>query len=204
MKSRTRFAALALAVGVNASASAQAAMDKPMYAIGDKWEFARVSSDGTKNTWTREIVEMPAAGRLRVKFGNGTVSDYDDAMNPMPEGDPERTYRLVVYPLKRTTEWSLSRRFPDPNVGETGTGRVTSMERVTVPAGTFECYRTEIASSRTNKQLKTNTQWVRWYCPEVKWLAKQIVETYTYNPYNPAATGTVVETSELVKFTPGK
>ena len=204
MRNDTRTWMLAIATLYVASAHAQPAMDKPQLAIGDKWEFSVVAQDGATRTWSREVVEMPTPGRVRVKFGNGTISDFDDAMNPMPQGDPERTLKLVAYPLKPTSEWSVNRRFPDPNVGETGTAKVVSVERVTVPAGTFDCYRTEIASSRTNKQFKTNTKWVRWYCPDVKWFAKQVVETYTYNPYNPAGTGTTVETSELMKFTPGK
>jgi hypothetical protein len=193
-----------LAAGLSLAVQAQPAADKPTLNVGDKWVFSQVAADGKTTSWSREIVELPSGEPVRVRWGNGTLAEYDDAMNFVPEGKPEFMRALVKYPLKVGNEWSLSRNFANPGTGETGKAKVAAYEAVTVPAGTFQCYRVEAEATLTNKTYYETRRWVRWYCPEVKWIAKETVETKTYNPYNPAATGTVQTSSELVKFTPGK
>ncbi len=139
-----------------------------------------------------------------MRLGNGNIVDYDGAMNFMPEGKPERARALAKYPLQIGSEWAVARKFPNPGTDERGSAKVVAFETITVPAGTFQCYRVEAQASLTNKSYNETRNWVRWYCPEIKWIAKETVETKTHNPYNPAATGTTLQTSELVKFTPGK
>ena len=204
MKALARFGALLwLTAGFCVSGLAQPVAEKPMFDVGDKWQFSDVAAGGKTGSWSREIVEIPSAERLRVRFGNGKINEYDDAMNFIPEG-AERALLLAKYPLKIGEEWAVGRKFANPHLEERGKARVVGNETITVPAGTFQCYRVEAQTSRTNKTYNETRNWVRWYCPDVKWIAKEIVETRTYNPYNPAATGTTQQTSELVKFTPGK
>jgi ribosomal protein S28E/S33 len=70
--------------------------------------------------------------------------------------------------------------------------KVVAIESITVPAGTFQCYRIEANSSQGGRQDSTQRSWVRWYCPEVKWMAKEIVETIVFSRSNPSANGTTV------------
>jgi hypothetical protein len=184
---------------------AQPAGDAPKINVGDHWSFARTEkTSGKADTWSRTVADVPGEDRLQVKLGAGTMEEYDGAMNFMPQGNPDFRRPLVVYPLVVGKEWSIARKFANPNVSENGKAKVVAIESITVPAGTFQCYRIEANSSQGGKQDSTQRSWVRWYCPEVKWMAKEIVETIVFSRSNPSANGTTVETSELVRFTPGK
>jgi hypothetical protein len=192
-------------VTCSAAALSQPTADKPKIVVGDQWEFASTTTPpGKDDTWSRTVVEVPADDRLRVKFGVGTLADYDGNMDWMPDGNPDFRRQLVAYPLAVGKEWSVSRRFPNPSTSETGKARVAAQEQVTVPAGTFQCWRVEAEASLVNKNYSERRLWKRWYCPEVKWIAKEVVETTIFNPGNPASNGRTVQTSELVRFTAGK
>jgi len=183
----------------------QTVAEKPKINVGDQWEFARTTKPSSKeDTWSRTVLEIPAEDRLRVKLESGTVADYNGVMDWMPQGRPEFLRTLANYPLTVGKTWSIDRRFENPNTSETGKAKMSAFEQITVPAGTYQCFRIEAESSLVNKNYSERRFWTRWYCPEVKWIAKEVVETRTFNPVNPAANGTVVETSELVRFTPGK
>lgn len=186
-----------------APAHAQPAAEQPSFSVGDKWVFGSVA-DGKTSNWSREVVEVPTPEQLRVRYGNGTIADYDNAMNFMAEGKPEFTRVLAKYPMKVGTEWPVARKFANPSSAESGNAKVVAYEELTVPAGVFQCYRVEAHAVMTNKLYSEQRKWTRWYCPDVKWIAKEIVETKTFNPSNPAASGTTLQTSELVKFTSGK
>ena len=184
---------------------AQPAADKPKIVVGDKWQFISNTEPGAKgDTWSRTVLEVPGDDRLRVQFGGGTIGDYDGNMDWMPEGNPEYRRQLVAYPLAVGKEWSVARRFPNPNTSETGKAKVAAYEQITVPAGTFQCWRIEADASLVNRTNSERRVWTRWYCPEVKWIGKEVVETTINNRGNPSANGRTVATSELVRFTPGK
>ncbi len=183
---------------------AQPAAEKPKIVVGDKWQFASTTEPGAKaDTWSRTVVEVLGEDRLRVKFGAGTLGEYDGAMDWMPDGNPDYRRQLVAYPLALGKEWPVARRFANPSTSETGKAKVVAQEQVTVPAGTFQCWRVEAEASLVNKTYSERRIWTRWYCPEVKWIAKEIVETTVFNPGNPASNGRTVATSELRRFTPG-
>lgn len=203
MMQLTKFGAIVLAAaGLCASAFAQPAGERPKFNVGDKWVFNQSTGDGKTTTWSREIVELPSAEQLRVRMGSGKVEDYDGAMNFMPEGNAERVRVLAKYPLKVGDAWSFSRKFANPQIAEEGKAKVVAFESLTVPAGTFQCYRVEAEASLTNKSYKENRTWVRWYCPDVKWIAKETLDTKTTS--RESGSSATAETSELVKFTPGK
>jgi hypothetical protein len=194
---------VSLAAFAAVAADAQPVADKPAFVVGDSWEFTQKSGDGPTTTWTRQVVEIPAADRLRVRLQDNTVADYDGAFNFMPQGNPEFSRILVKYPLKVGDEWAVGRKFANPGTAETGKAKVVAYEAVTVPAGTFQCYRIEAEASQASREAKENRTWKRWYCPEVKWFAKEVLETQTFGTRGRIG-GTVSQTSELVKFTPGK
>ena len=81
---------------------------------------------------------------------------------------------------------------------------MVAQEQITVPAGSYQCYRIDAESTLVQRTYYERRFWKRWYCPVVMWFAKEVLETITFDRLNPAANGTVVETSELVRFTPGK
>ena len=184
----------------SAVALAQPVAEKPAYKVGDRWQFT--STEGDKTTkWSREIVDVRADG-LTVKFGNGTTNAYDDAMNFVDPEGAANSRILGRYPLRVGAEWQFARKAGQKGaLDERGSAKVVAYEKVTVPAGTYDCYRVETESSITGRLFNEKHAWTRWYCPEIRWIAKERMEVQTFNPRAPPTSTTSV--SELVKFTPG-
>jgi hypothetical protein len=184
-------------------AGSQSTANKPDWKVGDSWEFRSVTSPEDKESkWSRQIVELLPEERIRVRFGDGKLEQYDTALNFIPEGRADFTRVLVRYPLKVGDEWSYARKFNNQNWEEKGTAKVAAYETITVPAGTYECYRVEVDASFGAMGSSTQSLWSRWYCPKVKWIAKERLETRVFRRRDPAQM--TVQTSELVKFTPGE
>lgn len=183
-------------------AAGQPVTQKPTIKVGDAWEFSAVSEpEGKRSSWTRTILEVASADSLKVRVEDDKVFDYDSALNFMPEGRADYARVLVKYPLKVGDEWEMSRKFPNPNTVELGKAKVVAFETITVPAGSFQCYRVEAEAALVSRGTKEDRLWKRWYCPDVKWIAKEVLETRT-QPRGSAARTSSVQTSELVKFTP--
>jgi len=202
MNALSKLGFIGLCAGMSTIAQAQPAAERPKFNVGDKWEFKQSTPDGKTTTWSREIVEIPSGEQLRVRMGNGNMTDFDGAMNFMPEGKPEYARMLAKYPLKVGDAWTFSRKFANPGTSEEGKAKVVALESLAVPAGNFQCYRVEAEATLTNKAYRENRVWVQWYCPDVKWIAKQTLETRTTT--RDSGSNATSETSELVKFTPGK
>ncbi len=140
---------------------------------------------------------------MKVRQQYGRVADYDGAMNFMPGGSNPRI--LTRYPMKVGDEWDISRRIEGTGMVETGKVKVAAYEPIRVPAGTFQCYRVEAVTNLSQgAAYKEDRIWKRWYCPEVKYFARESIDTTIVNPASPAASGHKTLTSELVSFTPGK
>jgi hypothetical protein len=200
---------LGLTVAAIAPVVGQPVADAPKIVVGDRWEFKSNTAPGDKTgKWSREVVEVAPDGALRVRVGKGRIDDYDAAMNDLEGGKSGRARILVQYPIKVGDEWKLwqiDRKFENPNLGESGTVAVVAVETIAVPAGTFQCFRIEAKSVYMNRHNYTRTRhWKRWYCPDVKWIAKEWLETTVRSTTNPASSGTTTVESELVAFTPGK
>lgn len=184
---------------------AQPVAEKPKIVVGDSWDYkGKIMPDGTPNDSTRTVVEIDRNDVLKIRQQTGTVTEYDGAMNWMPGGQKDTARVLVRYPLKVGDEWQLTRKFPNSTAVEDIKGKVVAYEPLTVPAGTFQCYRVEATTVLTSGPHKETRVWKRWYCPEVKSYAKESIDTTIVSPGKPSASGTKVLTSELVKFTPGK
>lgn len=193
----------AVALVWTAFAGAQPIAAKPQIRAGDSWVHQTITEPGAESgSMSRTVEGILPGGRLRVKGGNGSIAYYDDVMNNV---GPELTLDvrpLVRYPMKVDDSWSYARRFGVPGSEEQGTVNVTAFESITVPAGTFDCYRIEADYSMVTQGGHTRTLVVRWYCPAVKWMAKERVETRMSPRYGPGMT-TVVRTAELVRFVAG-
>jgi len=175
--------------------------DKPVYKVGDKWVFKQ--SDGSANSteWSREITAV-ATGALTVRFENGTTNEFDEMMN-FTQGGVQNVRLLVRYPLKVGDSWSFVRKAGQNGQGEErGEAKVVKIESITVPAGTFECYRIDAKAQFTLRTYNEQREWARWYCPTVKWIVREDLETNTFRPGAGGQSRTKA-TSELVSFTPG-
>ncbi len=193
-----------LSAGVHGIAASQPVAESPKLKAGDAWEFRQTTTPGDNVTQlTRKITEIGPGDRVQVLWQDGTLKQYDSAMNFIPQGKPEYVRILARYPLKVGDQWSYTRKFPNPLTEEKGDAKVVAYESVTVPAGTFDCFRVDVKAEFSVRTYQQRNLWSRWYCPAVKWTAKERHETYIFS----VSTGggkTTVDTIELVKFTPGE
>ena len=195
---------LALSACLDGGAWGQPTSDPPDYKVGDKWTYRMVEKVADKTSeWSREIAEVGPGNRLLGRFEDGRTNEYDNAMNWAPTG-PEDARVLVKYPLKVGASWTFTHK-PNTttNVRENGEAKVVSYESITVPAGTFDCYRVDAQATAGARGYSAHRKWSRWYCPAIKWIAKEHVETTINDPGKGGATRTVA-TSELTAFSPAK
>jgi hypothetical protein len=110
---------------------------------------------------------------------------------------------LARYPLEIGAEWKYTRRpGRTGQFEERGSAKIVGYERVTVPAGTFACFRVDAEETTSYRTYSEQRSWNRWYCPEIKWIAKERVEVHTFRPSGPPSSSVTV--SELEKYTPGQ
>lgn len=181
----------------------QATADRPDYKVGDKWTYHRVDAVADKtDEWSREITEVGPGNHMVVRTESGSADQSDEAMNFAPAG-PEDARVLVKYPLKVGNSWTYSAiTNPASLAREKGEVKVVAYESISVPAGTFDCYRIDAEATTAARAYKAQRRWSRWYCPAIKWIGKQHLET---NIFNPGGVNTRTdETSELTSFSPGK
>ena len=183
----------------------QPVAEQPKFEVGDGWTFLSTNSTGGKPIrWSLTVVELLPDNRIRGVLGNGNSWIYDGALNYMPDGMIERTIMYARYPMRVGDEWEVSSKSENPRESTTGTSKVISYERLTVPAGTFDCFVVETNWQYRQKLFNYSQRSKVWYCPAIKWSAKKVVETRRNNPYGPDAgevSGTTVQTHELIAFT---
>ncbi len=193
--------ALALYLVASRPIAAQPVFERPDYAPGDMWQFQfKRESDGTSGRWRRTIDALVSGDRFAVRHGNGTVEYFDRSLNFVggtPEGDPRE---LVRFPLKVGDSWTFTRRFADPGAEDRGSVTVAAYERITVPAGTFDCFRLEATLSAASASRTIAGKNVRWYCPEIKWFAKEHFEDLVTEKY--VIGSRLSQTSELIRYRP--
>jgi len=108
---------------------------------------------------------------------------YDAAMNLISSDGKTRV--LVQYPLEVGKQWRMSgpsHAIVNWNSDEEVIGRVLAAETIRVPAGTFECMRVETEVNLGVKSYSQQRIHTRWYCPQIKWIAKEKIETRVYDP----------------------
>jgi hypothetical protein len=204
MNIRSLFRVSILSLAAYASlASAAPSGAQPTYNVADRWEFRMTETPGVKAaTWAREVIEI-RPGLLEVRFRDGRVATYDAAMNLLDAEGEANSRILVRYPLLVGDTWTFRRVVSaDRRIEERGTVHVTGVERVAVPAGSFECFRIDADSRVNERDYNEERLWQRWYCPDVKWIAKERFELRTWRADAPPTD--IVDVSELVRFLPGR
>lgn len=211
---------LAIAMAVIAASArlsfAQNVADKPALNVGDLWVFHQTGTEAGKHVdrqWRRQIAETLADGMVRVTPIYNGVSVYDASWNPRHPETPDFWPADFEFPLRVGAEWSFASPVPSyDTTGRTyyqqGKHKVVAFEPITVPAGTFECFRLEGTSNWTSGVDIAHPNWrymatwrmTRWYCPAVKYLAKTRIEFSASG----IATGVIYSAldSELVRFVP--
>jgi hypothetical protein len=196
---------LSLLLLLGPDSAAQPVAEGPELRTGDSWKFRRHGpKDGEFAIFSGAVEAIHSPDRIAIKWEHGKTYYYDAALNIYLWERSDWPRVLAKYPLRVGAGWTSSLTFTNPNWGETGQGKVVAYEMLDVPAGKYQCYRVEAESTYGSKYYTEYRVWTRWYCPEVKWFAKQILMTRTTSVANPAADATSTETWELVEFIRGR
>ena len=186
-------------------AVAQPTADKPDLKVGDQWEFNQnvkiVPGEEKSEPWSRRVLEIQPDGRTKVVVGKDTLT-LDAMLNRIDARGPEYSVVTYKFPMKVGSEWSYSARAGEGGMLERrGSYKVTAYEPVTVPAGTFDCFRVEgqwETSTRGGYTGRAREQY--WYCPAIKYIAKSSFQFDQNWREQPSKSET--RQSELTKFTP--
>lgn len=201
------FAATLLATMlVGPTSASDLKLERPDYKVGDRWEFEGVEN-GQPTRWSRAIVEFKPDGRFvarTIRNGREQLDHYDGSMNFLNAGRVDRARLFAKYPMKVGDAWRFTLTFDNPNDFGEIDARVVAAERITVPAGAFDCLKVEAqltaAQGRSRQHFERTT---RWYCPEIKYIARELVSRGEQSTSNPAERVSRENDSTLVRFTPG-
>ena len=202
---RSLWPAAMLAAGfVALEAAAQPTGDKPELKVGDQWEFNRtikiVPGEEKSEPWSRRVVEIRPDGRTQVVADKETVT-LDAMFNRIDPRGPEYSVTTYKFPMKVGSEWSYTARAGEGGMLERrGSYKVVAYEPVTVPAGTFDCFRVEGQWETNGKTYTGRAREQYWYCPAIKFIAKSSFQFDQNWRSQPSKSET--RHSELTKFTP--
>ena len=185
-------------------AAAQPTADKPELKVGDQWEFNRnikiVPGEEKSEPWSRRVVEIQPDGRTQVVLDKETVT-LDAMLNRIDPRGPEYSVTTYKFPMKVGSEWSYSARAGEGGMLERrGSYKVVAYEPVTVPAGTFDCFRVEGEWENSSRSYTGKAREQYWYCPAIKFIAKSSFQFDQNWRDRPSRSETRL--SELTKFTP--
>jgi hypothetical protein len=203
-------------MGYGSPAFGQAAVGKPELYVGDEWTFRETGDDAGTNVdrrWRRRIVEKLPDETIRVEPVYGGVRNFDASWNPRLPTRPSGSV-WFRFPLHVGATWSYESApgaMTSSNLSykEDGQFKVVAIESITIPAGTYDCFRIEgrthwLGHAGTHAPEGAYAEWSRvthWYCPDFRYFAKRRIERNTRSAYG-KATRSVLE-STLIAFTSG-
>ena len=179
-------AVVAALVFVSATALAQSA-DKPALAAGDSWTYRQVA-DGKESFWTRRVVSVASDGGADMQIGERAFK-VDASLNILDPKGPEYVREQFRFPMRVGAEWTSSNKVHFQYVMDQHSRyKVVAFEPLTVPAGTFDCYRVEGTSTVAYKaSYNRETRETSWYCPKVGSFAKVARDTTTISRDTPSS-----------------
>lgn len=155
--------------------------EKPEWKIGYWWEYAW-KRPGRSGTYTEEIIRedtfegvpvyVTERGRRQYYYTKDALGDIARMSSGRLESKRTPPYQLLSWPLEVGKEWrnTYVREKPQEKSNRTFAFQlvVASLEKVVVPAGTFEAFKIERYRSDSGELSGEY-----WYSPKVKWFVKQ-------------------------------
>lgn len=179
----------------------------PAWRPGDRWRF--VENDGLASAaaeWEAQVAQV-GTDRLAIAIPGRSEVRFDGNLNPVGPARQAGMWPRFRFPLVVGDRWQDDRSFSRETVqgNETSTWTVEAEERITVPAGTFDCIRLTGRTFRswTNATMmnqsfnKTQVDETVWYCPAVKWMARRVVRSQSGT-----ASPVVTTRTELAAYVP--
>ena len=185
-------------------ALAQGAADKPTPKVGDKWVFQQtvkeVPGGDSSQPWSRQVVEV-LPDRITMVGGKNQTFQYDTSLNFIDPKGAEYSLTTLKFPMSVGNEWKYTVRAGTGMAERVGTYKVAAFEAVTVPAGTFDCFRVEGEWQANVSGYVGRGSDKIWYCPKINFIAKRSSESTT--TIRDRGTTSEERLSELTKFIPG-
>ena len=97
---------------------------------------------------------------------------FDLSWNIRPADHPEIGHHNFEFPLKVGAKWKYSSP-PGERFWYQSHHEVVAFETITVPAGTYECFRLEGENRYDEKYYGETWYLIRWYCPTINYTAKE-------------------------------
>jgi hypothetical protein len=186
-------------------ATAQGPAEKPTPKVGDKWEFQQtvklVPAGDSSQPWSRRVSEI-LPDRIVMVGGTNVSFPTDASLNPIDPKGAEYSVMTYKFPMGVGNEWKYSARAgPTGQLERTGSYKVMAFEPVTVPAGTFECFRVEGEWQTSGRGYNGRGSEKYWYCPKINYIAKRVSDFSAVT--RDSGTSSEARISELTRFTPG-
>ena len=195
---------IACLLAVAGVANAQPAANPPKVAVGDAWTYS-LSTDAGKDvkevTFTRRVVGIPSDGGMEIQIGE-RQQKHDSAGNLLDPKGAEYNRTTYKFPMQVGSEWTWTVKFGTQFVmDQRGRHKVVAYEKLTVPAGTFDCYKVEGYSDAAYKaSYQYNVKETYWYCPAVNGLGRIQREATTISRDTPSSREKTDQV--LVKYAP--
>jgi len=190
------------AATVATPAGAQVA-DRPQIQVGDSWEYSFRDTRDSRTGCTYSLtVTGVTVDKITVDMQNpqhcnigalGVSTVYDKDFNLMYAG--VTPYLTSAFPLQVGKQWT--QKFALNTEANTllhndVTAKVIAIEKVTVPAGTFDAYKVVVARKYSSQYVTGTITETRWYAPQTK--------TYVRRTSVDSATASSSLISELLTY----
>jgi hypothetical protein len=163
-----------------AAETAPAKADRPEWKVGYEWRYSWTDPSG-KGTIVKEIIReeafegVPAFVVRRGASEDFYAKDVLGLLGTMSGGrvtvKRSAPFQALAWPMEVGKEWTNAYvvQRVDEKASESQESRVvvSKIERITVGAGRFDAFKTEIYNARTGTLLNEY-----WYAPAVKWFVK--------------------------------
>jgi hypothetical protein len=152
----------------------------PAWKPGYEWHYRWTDPRGS-GTYIRSIAGednidgvpyyLMRTGNRLIYWGKTDLAWVMEQVNGDVESQAVPAYRKFAWPLQTGKTWESRYQWAHPGEKKTEERvrrhRVTGIESVQVPAGTFHAYRIVVTDS-TGKKVNEY-----WYAPDVRWLVKE-------------------------------
>jgi hypothetical protein len=154
--------------------------ERPMWKVGYMWKYHQVGgSPAVESDWSREVNKSLPAGQFSILTETGKELVFDGETNSLDPRGPDYSWKRFSFPLFVGKEWTHKRHFGNAAYDgyETSSWEVKGYEKMTVPAGTYDCFRVEgvvwgtLAIPPYGPQTSHETV-MYWYCPTIEWFAR--------------------------------
>jgi len=174
---------LLVCLALSAGAACAADIDRPDVHVGDRWNWQHTNVLANESDFTliEDVVEVGDSeirARVRTKGKAGSnIATYTREWNPVDVvfARYQPDLRSYAFPLHVGAKWEGSADKLLFSNGKHGrfnlAGEVQALEKVTVPAGTFEAYKVSLVLEATSTDEDANvghTTELFWYAPSVR------------------------------------